>query len=291
MTRIAVIADIHANLPALEAVLDDLAGRDLDEVLVGGDLVGRGPQGDAVARRIREIGLRSVLGNHEEYLLAFRRGEVPDDWLTHPDWAAARWMARELSEDTAAYLAELPFSLVAASASELRVVHGSPSSTREGVGPWTSDEKLGEIFDAVEEPVLVCAHTHRPLVKRPAAGGLVVNVGSVGLPFDGDPRARYAILERGHEGWRVEHVAVPYDRERTLDAYRSTGFLEAGHVTAELLALELRTAQSHLVPFVEWAAVTGRPASRDSLPLFLESFEPGTPLPAFLASVGDPRAR
>ncbi len=75
MARIAVIADIHGNMPALEAVISDLADQAVDEVLVGGDLVGRGPEGSRVVKRVRELGWPAIGGNHEDYLLAFRRGE------------------------------------------------------------------------------------------------------------------------------------------------------------------------------------------------------------------------
>ena len=93
MTRLAVLADVHGNMPALEAVIEDIESHGVDEVLVGGDLVGRGPEGSLVTRRIRELGWPSIRGNHEEYVLTFRKGEVPADWLEAKEWAAARWMA------------------------------------------------------------------------------------------------------------------------------------------------------------------------------------------------------
>ena len=74
--RIAVLADIHSNLRALDAVVDDIATRGVDEVVVGGDIVGRGPQGAAVVDRVRELGWPSVRGNHEDYLVAFSREEL-----------------------------------------------------------------------------------------------------------------------------------------------------------------------------------------------------------------------
>ena len=98
MARVAILADIHGNLPALKAVIRDLDQQQVDEVVLGGDLVGRGPQGSAVLGVARERGWRSIRGNHEDYLLAFRRTDVPESWLTARVWSAARWMAAELSE-------------------------------------------------------------------------------------------------------------------------------------------------------------------------------------------------
>ncbi len=288
MPRIAVLSDIHGNVPALEAVIEDLAGRAVDEVLVGGDLVGRGPQGTAVVRRIAELGWRTIRGNHEEYLLEFRAGDVPAEWLHAAEWSAARWMAAELGADEARWIEALPFSLTSRLAPGLRLVHGTPSSTREGIGPWTSDRRIGEHWSRVDEDLLVCAHTHRPL-RREVEGGLVVNVGSVGLPFNRDRRAQYAILEIGEggaapgdaRGWRVEMRAVPYDLDRILRIYDETGFLAAGGVTARLLRMELEHAAPLLVPFLEWCKACGEAPDEDRLVRFAEAHTPGEPLGPF----------
>lgn len=280
MPRIAILADIHANPPALDAVIADIAAQAVDEVIVAGDLVGRGPRGSAVVRRVAGLGWRCVRGNHEDYLLDLRAGRTPHGWRGDPAWAGARWMAEELSADDAAFLAALPPALVAARSGDVRVVHGTPASNREGIGPWTSDEDLARIVAAVEEPVLVCAHTHRPLARR-IGRSLVVNTGSVGLPFNGDWRAQYVVLDGGDggsargrpigaDGWRVEHRTVEYDRAAMRRIYRESGFLAAGGVTSALLALELETARSVLVPYLVWAEKREEPAGWPSLWAFLD---------------------
>lgn len=281
MTRIAVLADIHGNVPALEAVLADVAHARVDEVLVGGDLVGRGPQGHAVVRRIEGLGWPSVRGNHEDYLSSFRRGEVPEDWLSDAQWAASRWMAAELSDEDVRYIEGLPFSLVSRREPELRLVHGSPRSNDEGLGPWCSEEQLAGFWKQVGEPVLVCAHTHRPLTRRVEDHGLVVNVGSVGLPFNGDRRAQYAILERRRDGWHVERRQVPYDLEEILQVYEISGFLREGDVTARLLKLELEHAAPLLVPFLQWAETLGIPPARAAVDDFLDFHAPGESMMGF----------
>jgi len=278
MTRIAILADVHGNVPALEAVLDDLAGQQADEVLVGGDLVGRGPEGRAVVERIRALGLAAIRGNHEDLLIGTRaeleagEGDADDDVAR-----CTRWMAEELGDEAGAFVAALPDALVAATAPELRLVHGTPDSNREGIGPWTRADRLREVWDSVPEAVLCCAHTHRPLIEV-VGTGLVVNVGSVGLPFDGDPRASYALLDRGPGGWRAAIRRVPYDRDALLARYRATGFLAAGGAMAELLALEIASARSHLVPFVGWCEAQSRPPNRRELPAFLAEFVPEQPV-------------
>ena len=278
MTRIAILADIHGNMPALEAVIRDLADQAVDEVLVGGDLIGRGPQGSRVVKRVRELGWPAIGGNHEDYLLAFRHRDVPDEWLHTREWAAARWMAAELDDDDDAWLSGLPFSIARPG---LRLVHGTPQTNRDGIGPWTGDREVADHLAAVDERVLVCAHTHRPLICEPGAG-LVVNVGAVGLPFNRDHRAQYAILtDGGAHGWQVELRGVAYDLEEIYRIYESSGFLAEGGVTSRLLLMELEHASPILVPFLEWARHTAVEPDSAALEDFLEIFTPGQSLRDF----------
>jgi predicted phosphodiesterase len=284
MTRIAIIADIHANLPALDAVLDDIDGLEIDEILVNGDLVGRGPQGSAVIRRIRERRLRSSRGNHEDYLISFRREEVPEDWLTAPEWSCSRWMADELSAEDIEYADALPFSIVSELEPQVRLFHGSPRSHSEGLGKWTDEETLREHLDSIDERVLVVAHTHRP-IHWEFSDGVIVNVGSVGLPFNGDPRAQYAVLQVDGDEVELEMRRVDYDRSRVLDVYEESGFLEAGGATAHLLRMELMTARPHLVPFLKWAEATRRVPLLSEVDEFLELFDPDTPMAQFASEL------
>lgn len=278
MTRLAILADIHGNMPALEAVLDDLAGQLVDEVLIGGDLVGRGPEGSRVVARIQELGFPCIGGNHEDYLLGFRHREVPDEWWETEEWAAARWMAAELSEDAVQYITDLPFSITRPG---LCLVHGTPDSNRDGIGPWTRDGELEGYLAGVEERVLVCAHTHRAMVRE-LGGRLVINVGSVGLPFNNDPRAQYAIVSSGGRfGWRAELRQVEYDRQRFYEIYEASGFLVGGGVTAALLRLEVEHATPLLVPFIEWARRSGRDPRTEHLEAFFEFHRPGESLKSF----------
>ncbi|MEM7585990.1 MAG: metallophosphoesterase family protein [Acidobacteriota bacterium] len=287
--RIAIIADIHGNVPALEAVLADIAEQRVDEVVVGGDLVGRGPQGSRVVQRIRELDLAAIGGNHEDYLLGIRSGDGPPGWDVEEQWAASRWMSAELTDDDVEYLEALPFSLARPG---LRLVHGTPQTNRAGVGPWTGDDELAGHWGEVDESLLVCAHTHRPMIRQ-VPGGQVVNVGSVGLPFNRDQRAQYAIFSRDTgdaaeadaSDWQVELRQVPYDLEAIYAIYESTGFLTEGGITAQLLRLELEYATSVLVPFLEWAKFVGVEASAEQLGAFFEIFDPNESLRAFYERV------
>lgn len=277
MLRIAVLADIHGNLPALEAVLDDIAQQGFDEVLHAGDLIGRGPQGNAVVEHIRAAGIPGIRGNHEDFVLEVRDGGTsalvsgtPAERMYAP---CARWMADELDDASAAFVRDLPFARLSRSDERVLVVHGSPRSNREGIGPWTDDANLREILSGVDAAVMACAHTHRPLVRQ-SEGRLVVNVGSVGLSFDGDPRASYAILSRRAGVWSAEIRRLDYDRDAFLEVYRTSGFLESGGTMARALEHEVRTARSHLVPFITWAELEDRTPDDAAFDEFTAFYDP-----------------
>jgi putative phosphoesterase len=278
---IAVIADVHGNVPALEAVLDDVLRQAPDEVLVGGDLVGRGPEGSRVVRRVREMGWRGVRGNHEDYLLGFRRQDVPRAWLHTDEWSASRWMVAELTDADVAYIDSLPLSIHSLVAPNLCLVHGSPRSNNDGLGSWTTDEQLEDHLGNIDGDVLVCGHTHRSM-RRELGGGLVVNTGAVGLPFNRDRRAQYAILHVGPEGCTTEFRKIGYDVARTVGVYESSGFLEHGGVTARLLRMELENAVPFLVPFTKWAEVERRPIEESQLDPFLDFYNPDEPMRTFI---------
>jgi hypothetical protein len=109
----------------------------------------------------------------------------------------------------------------------------------------------------------------------------VVNVGAVGLPFNRDRRAQYVVLHADEGGFRPEFRAVDYPVEEILEVYRSTGFLEAGGVTAQLLRLELLHAAPFLVPFLQWAGVSGEPVEQSRVGMFLDFYDPDESLRQF----------
>jgi len=290
MKRVAVIADIHGNTRAFDAVVDDIERQGVDEVLVAGDLVGRGPFGGAIVERVLARGWRALRGNHEDYLLNFRRQTVPARWMVTEEWAASRWMAAELDDAHVDYLDTLPMTMTSSTDPRLRLVHGSPAGYNDGLGPWNTDAELEGHLAAFEETVLVCAHTHRPMVRE-LPGGLVVNVGSVGLPFNGDWRAQYGIFTRRADRWEVDLRQVPYDREGFLGDFVDCGFLAEGRITAALLMREVEWARPWLVPFLKWASVIGEEPGEGLLESFGEIYHPSMPMATFFAMLDELAAR
>lgn len=255
--HIAIVSDIHGNLPALQAVLDDLAQVQPDRVYVNGDVVNRGPQSKECLDRVRALGWPVVFGNHEEYVLKFRHGTWGEDGQS-PFWLPVRRLAEdELTADDIAYLERLPHSRVIAlpGLPPIRLVHGSMRALNEGLGPWMGDEALLAAVDGAPEPVVIGAHTHRPF-ERQVGARWVLNSGAVGMPYNGNPAAQYLLLSGEGEHWQAEFRAVPYDRAPVYEAWARTGLLELS-VSARLMVYELETATYHFGPYFDFCEQHG----------------------------------
>ncbi|MEZ4767342.1 MAG: metallophosphoesterase family protein [Caldilineales bacterium] len=252
--KLAVLADIHANLAALERVVEDIDAWQPDVVVVGGDVVNRGPQPaeclTLVLERQQTRGWLTVIGNHEEYVIAQAGPNPPGKGADAGIYRPTRWTLARLSGDIRP-LQAMPFarSVAGQDGSEARVVHASTRGTRDGIFPQTPDDTLRKQTGSPPPAVLCVGHTHWPLV-RTIDDTLVVNVGSVGLPFDGDPRAGYGRLTWSQGGWQAQVVRLDYDRQRTEEAYITTGFLDQAGPLARLHLAELRTARSQLFSWV-----------------------------------------
>jgi predicted phosphodiesterase len=258
---LAVLADVHGNLPALEAVLEDVAAASPDRVVVNGDLVNRGPEGVAVLERVAATGWRGTLGNHDDLVRMWieRDPALPAAWFDDPFWRSTGWCAERLDEaGWLPWLAALPMTvaLEPPGAPRVLVSHGSPRHYREGYGRHLTDAAISEIVEMHPYDVLVGSHTHRPLERR-WGGHLVLNTGAVGTPFTGDPRAQYLLLRREGDAWRPQFRRVPYDRAAALAAYETSGYLAGGGLSARIHWLEAATARSFLVAFLMWCEEEG----------------------------------
>ncbi|MEM2866770.1 MAG: metallophosphoesterase family protein [Candidatus Hadarchaeales archaeon] len=215
--RIGVISDIHSNLPALRAVLEDM-GR-VDELLCAGDLVGYASQPNEVVDLFRTKGLPAVMGNHD---YAAVTGEV--EWFNPSARRAALWTKEQLTEPNRKYLRSLPEELrLTREGVRLYVVHGSPRDPLfEYVFPDLPQHSLLELVRKVEAEVILLGHTHVPM-RRLIQGKLVLNPGGVGQPRDRDPRASYLVLEVEDGEVEAEFGRVEYDVEEAAEGIRKAG--------------------------------------------------------------------
>ena len=221
--RFAAIGDIHGNLTALDAVLEDIGRRDLTKVVNLGDIASGGLFPVETVDRLTPLDLPTIRGNHERQLLTLRPEQMG---------LSDRYAASSLRPDQIAWVEKLPTELRLWG--DVLLVHGTPASdveyfletvTETGLRRATSVEVSGRARD-VRAEIILCGHTHLQREVRLDDGRVIVNPGSVGLPAyeddrpyahrveAGSPNARYAVLERGSEGWRVELVALDYDWEQ-----------------------------------------------------------------------------
>jgi predicted phosphodiesterase len=267
----AVIADLHGNLAATEAVLADLERVQPDRVIIGGDLVNRGPQSRAVVERLAPLGWEMISGNHDTWLAALARGvRLPDDWET-PWWTPVRLAVADLNLEWVEWLERMPFSLRVEfpGAAPALIAHGSPRDAREGMGRMRSDEQVREALAGVEEKTVISAHIHYPY-EREVDGTHVVVVGAVGCPFNRDLNAQYGLFTWNGARWACEHRSVPYDHEAVFAAWRENGFFADGSLASALMLLEYQTARTHYVPFWEWALARDLPLTFESYPAFAQ---------------------
>ncbi|HEX6819066.1 MAG TPA: metallophosphoesterase [Ktedonobacterales bacterium] len=279
--RVAVIADLHGNLAATEAVLADLDLLRPDRVVIAGDFINRGPQGRAVLERMAPLGMPAISGNHDAWLAALARGQRrPPNWESSW-WTPVRRGVEELTLEWVEWLEQLPFSLrvEVPGTTPLRIVHGSPRDNREGMGRRPSDADIAAMLATVEEPTVIGAHIHYPN-ERDVGEQHVVVVGAVGSPFNGDINAQYGLFiwDDAARRWRFEHRSVPYDHAPVFAAWRENGYLADGSVASALMLLEHQTARIHYVPFGEWASAQGLPHTRETYERYREEFD-RPPLP------------
>lgn len=236
MQRLTIFGDIHANLPALEAVLADIETRELSPDYCLGDLVGYGTFPNEVTTTIREQKIPTIMGNYDQGV-----GNSSDDCgcaytSKEAETLGKRsiaWTNQHTTADNKLYLRELPSQIpLQLDGLRVRLVHGSPRKINEYLFADRPDTTLERLLDMAEANVLVCGHTHIPYHRILPSGRHVVNAGSVGKPKDGNPQACYLVLEANNSDLKVIFNRVAYDVERTAQAIEAS---EMPHEYAEML--------------------------------------------------------
>lgn len=221
--RIAILSDVHGNLTALEAVLDDIARVEADQMVCLGDLAFKGPQPEACVARIRELGIPCIHGNTDLALLQFAGPPQPDLDEVPPAIAARfRWPAERLSAESLCYLADLPFShRLEADGQQILFVHASPQDVVSGILPTMAADQIRPLLQGEQADWIVFGHTHQAFAFR-FEGCWLANPGAVGFSLDGDGRAAYAILDTARSS--IELRRVSYDVDAAVAAAREQEF-------------------------------------------------------------------
>ncbi len=234
--NIAVLSDIHGNLEALDAVARDLDRCEVDEVICLGDLVGYGPDPEAVVRRVMELGYTAVLGNHEAALAS----ERARNWMNFQAKENSISTEALLSKECCAYCCELPAFV---RRNDAIFVHGAPPDSVTTYLYMLKPQQIEKIFNNNPEKLFFVGHTHQlklvsmsgdDVVREKLLPGItmldrnvkyLVNCGSVGQPRDLDNRAKYLIWDS--EVWSLDVRAVQYDIESTAKKIVLRGFPQA----------------------------------------------------------------
>jgi predicted phosphodiesterase len=227
--RYALISDIHANLPALEAVLADIDRQsEVDAIYHLGDLVGYAPWPNEVVALLKERGITGIAGNYDsttatDYPHCGCKADSPrGEELSHLSY---EWTREHVTAETKQFLGALPFRMDLRprgghkSRPQLVLVHGTPTLNTLY---WTEDRpdsfasKMAKAAGAREGDLIAFGHTHKPW-DRLVEGVHFVNTGSVGKPKDGDWRAGYVLVEADERIENVQFVRVEYDLERAVE--------------------------------------------------------------------------
>ncbi|MGP0102037.1 MAG: metallophosphoesterase family protein [Solirubrobacteraceae bacterium] len=223
---VAVITDIHGNLPALRAALARIEELGIESVFCGGDLVGYGPHPNEVCALIADREIPTIYGNYD-YAVAREEEDCGCAYVTAHDRELGQlsvdWTLAHTSRDSKDFMRGLPFDLhFPLGDVDVHLVHGSPRKVNE----YLFEDKPASLYErlaaAERDPVLVFGHTHKPWVRE-YGGVLFVNCGSVGKPKDGDRRGAFAVLTAVAGGVGATIERVDYDAEAVAAEVRAAG--------------------------------------------------------------------
>lgn len=246
--RLAVLADIHGNLPAFEAALEHVQKQGVDQIVIAGDLVIGSPDSRGCWELARSLGCPILRGNHERYLATYGTPAAPPEWSTER-FAPVRWSVDQIPEPDRTVLGRLPQYLRIPDAPDIYLTHASERDDHDSVGPHTPEEVLHKMFPTVQERYIIRGHNHEAQT-RVLERGYIITSGSVGLPLDSHPTAQYLIMEQNGRGWRIMHQSVPYNLERTIQRFHDTNYLAQTGPMGRLFFRELVTASHQIVPFL-----------------------------------------
>jgi hypothetical protein len=242
--RIAVMADIHGNIDALEAVLEHIEKQKVDQIVVAGDGVIGLPNSLECWQRVQSLGCLVIRGNHERYLFDLESPDAPESWQTER-YAPIHQAYQQFSKTDIERLRELPaFYCI----DDLLIVHASYRNDVDAVTAKSTKEELEEMFAGSSQPYIIRAHNH---VWFECAWNTrkLSSIGSVGLPLNGDATAQYAIAEKKNQQWHVERYDIHYDIAKAIQSFDETFYFETAGAVGRLFRQELITAKHQLTPF------------------------------------------
>jgi putative phosphoesterase len=232
--KIAVLSDIHGNIEALEAVLENIKAQNIDKIFICGDLAMAGPQPSKTVNFLMNFDATFIQGNTDEMIV---KNMVPPNEIMAN---ALKYAQNELTDEQKNFLANLPFSHSEKIEDlNLLFVHGSPRKNNEDILPEQNSEKIAEIIAETTEDLIFCGHTHIPCgyqIKKQT----LVNVGSVGRPFGEEPRACYVTVNINKNEAGILHHFVDYDVKTAAEKLSQLDFIGSEKLSEMLLCATSR---------------------------------------------------
>lgn len=245
--KIALISDVHGNLPALEAVLAHAGEMKVKKIWNLGDFTGFGAYPDQVVLLLKKQKAVSLIGNYDDKVLKvprklneWKNQKIPEKWFSF------QWSYDQLSPKSRDYLTSLPETRKEeVKGWKILFTHGSPESIDEALTDDTPQERLRDLAKMGHVNIILCGHSHKAFMRF-AGGSIFINPGSVGRPFDGDPRASYAVVSIKKHKVEVDFFRIEYDVERAALAQLDAGLpAEYAEMTRRGLSLDdLKQKQS-----------------------------------------------
>jgi putative phosphoesterase len=222
--RIVFLSDIHGNAVALEAVLEDISKRNIDKIIVLGDISYRGPEPKRALELVKNLNTDVIKGNADEWVVrGIKEGEVAESALQMMN-KERDWIFMRLTEEDISYLAELPTEIkLEAEKIMIHAFHATPTSLFDVVQPFESDENLLKKMMKSGADIFVYAHIHKPFIRY-IHGKCLINIGSVDLPFDGLTKSSYAIVDVKDGSFQTSIVRVDFDLDTIIKQYQESDY-------------------------------------------------------------------
>jgi len=222
--KLAFISDVHGNAMALDAVLEDIKKREIDQIIVLGDICYRGPEPKRSLDLVRSLNTDVIKGNADEWIVrGIKKGEVPES--VHAMMSKERdWSATKLDDESVNYLKNLQDELkLEFDSIKIHAFHATPTSLFNVVPPDESNEKVLEKLVTNDADIFIYGHIHKSFVRF-IGGKCMVNTGSVGLPFDGLNKASYAIVEINESNFDISIARVDYDVNKVIKQFDQSDY-------------------------------------------------------------------
>ena len=234
--RIAVISDIHGNIVALEAILEELKEEKIDKVIALGDIVNELPNGNEVIDCLKSINAYVIKGNKEEYLLGYEKCKY--NWK-NLQFKNIKFMYHQLTEQNKRFIRNLPFDLsFEIEGVKLKFVHGSPESICELIYDY-NEELIDKYTKNLKEDVLILGHIHDPIWIKERNEKTIINAGCAGVSVYNIGQAEYVILDINDGSFNIESKKVNYSLEKVKENIIKSGILEVEKTFINLVYLAL----------------------------------------------------